>query len=725
MKLKRLLIITVLFSYLCSFLYAGSDEGMWLPLYIKQLNERKMQQMGMKLTAEDIYSINHASIKDAVLRLGSGFCTGELVSENGLVFTNHHCGYDAIAELSSVQNDYLTNGFWAESYEKEIPIPNFTVSRLVYMKDITDLIKEQTKGVEEGFMKTLKVATISDSVVKAATYDTHFDAEVKTFFGENEYYLLVYETFRDVRFVGAPPSAIGKFGGDTDNWMWPRHTGDFSVLRVYTSPDGLPADYSTSNIPYKPMYYLPISLKGVKDKDFSMTLGYPAETERYLTSYDIDFKLNHEQPAVIGIFGEIIRIMKEDMDKDPQVKLSFAADYAEMNNTYKYYVGQNLGLKKYGLLTTYLDQEVEFNKWLKNNPDFNKKYGTIFSEIESVYKRFGSITPGFMYMGYGVFRLKMINHIYGFSELLNEMADKNSDEGERAKLAELKKSSDEMFSKMYFPTEKKILKSLLVMFYHDLKNPDELPFFKNIMTKYKGKTPEDKILAFIEKAYAGSILFDKVKLDKFYDNPSQKTLSKDPALKMLDDLLDIYRNNYAMTYRSVNSNLNDLHSKFIAALREWKTDKVFYPDANSTMRMSYGKVIPYYPRDAVYYDYKTTYLGILQKENPNDDEFVVPPKLHDLLIKKDFGRYAKNDTLYTCFLSDNDISGGNSGSPVINGEGQLIGLAFDGNWEAMTGDLMVNPKYNRTINVDIRYVLFIIDKFAGQKRLINELRIVE
>ena len=723
MNFRKLLFVTLAMIYVFTG-FAGNDEGMWLPLYIKQLNEKKMQEMGMKLTADDIYSINHASIKDAILRLGTGFCTGELVSENGLVFTNHHCGYDAIAELSSVKDNFLENGFWASGYEKEIPIPGFTVSRLVSMRDVTKFIKDATKGVEEPDLKG-RISQVSDSLVKSAVYDTHFEAEVKSYFGDNEFYLLVYETFRDVRFVAAPPASIGKFGGDTDNWMWPRHTCDFSVLRVYTGPDGRPADYNVDNVPYKPIKYFPISLKGIKENDFAMILGYPAETERYLSSYDIDFKQNIEQPTVIKIFGDALRIMKTDMDKDPQVNLSFASDYASLNNTYKYYVGQNLGLKKQGLVANYVEQENAFNNWLNADPQRKAGYGELLPGLEKSYKRFRSISPGYIYMGYGIFRLNMFNHVYNISKLLDDIAAKKPEGDIRLSVLEQQKQSNSFFDKKYLPTEKKVLQSLLIMYYYSEVNPDENAFFKEIMLKTKGKTPEEKINTYLEKLYSKSILFDQAKLAKFFEQPNEKMLKNDPAIKMINDLIDVYRNNYMMTYMSVSNTIDNYHGKYIAALREWKSDRIFYPDANSSMRMTYGKVIPYFPKDGIYYDYRTTYLGILQKENPNDEEFKVPAKLHDLLIRKDFGRYAQNDTLYTCFLTDNDISGGNSGSPVINGEGQLIGIAFDGNWEAMTGDLVVNPKFNRTINVDIRYVLFMIEKFGGATRLINELKIIE
>lgn len=723
MRKLSLLIVLVILSSFATF--SNPDEGMWLPLYIKQLNEKKMVEMGLKLTAEDIYSINNASIKDAIVRLGDGFCTGEIVSDSGLVFTNHHCGYDAIAELSTLSNNFLQNGFWAMSRKEEIPVPNLTISRLVYMTDITKEINSLTANYKDDYGKSKILKSICDSFVTAAIAGTHFNGEVKTMFEGTEYYLMVYETFRDIRFVGAPPSAIGKFGGDTDNWMWPRQTGDFSMLRIYVGKDGKPADYDTGNVPYKPLKFLEISLKGLKEGDFSMIMGYPGSTQRYLTSYDIDFKLNVEQPAIIDIFSDILTTMKLDMDANPQLKLNIASDYASMSNTYKYFLGQWLGLKRFDLLGTYKTKEKGFVDWVNASDTRKTQYGSVLTDLENNYVKYRRITPGYFYITYGLFRLDLLGLTYSFANLNEQYQTGKKTDQLTTVINALKLESDKTFNKLIVPTDAKVMKLLLTKFHDKLEDPLRFPIFKMIEEKYKGNNFNEKFELYFKDLTSKSIVFDKVKIDKFLSKPSASVLKKDMALILVNSIIEFYTNNYRTMSMAVNDKLEESHKTYITGLREFQQEKIFYPDANSTLRLTYGKTASYLPKDAVYYNFKTSHYGILQKEDSTDEEFVVPKKLHDLLVKKDFGRYGVGDTLFTCFLTTNDITGGNSGSPVLDAYGRLVGLAFDGNWEAMTGDLMVNPKFNRTINVDIRYVLFVIDKFGGCKRLINELKIVE
>jgi hypothetical protein len=698
---------------------------MWLPLFIKQLNEKKMIDMGLKLTADDIYNINKASLKDAVVRLGNGFCTGEIVSTQGLVFTNHHCGYDAIAELSTLNNNFLQDGFWAMSLKEEIPIPNLTVSRLVYMKDMTKEIDSMTLAYKDEFERKRRIKEISDSVVTAAIAGTHYDAEMKTMFEGTEYYLMVYETFKDIRFVGAPPSSIGKFGGDTDNWMWPRQTGDFSILRIYVGKDGNPADYSTDNIPYTPIKTFEISLKGVKDGDFTMIMGYPGTTERYLSSYDIDFKLKVEQPAIISIFSELLSIMKNDMDANPQLKLNVASDYASMSNTYKYYLGQWLGLKRFDLLGTYQTKEKGFTEWVNASDTRKNMYGTALSDLENTYVKYRRITPGYFYITYGLFRLDVLGLAYSFNDLKEQYLSGKKTQQLTNVLNDIKNESDNAFNKLIIPTDVKVMKSLLLKFHNSLEDPSQFGVFKMIEEKYKGSNFDEKFELYYKDLISKSIVFDKTKIDKFLAKPSVSVLQKDMAITLVNEIIEFFQNNYRTISRSVYEKIDESHKIYLTGLREFQQDKIFYPDANSALRLSYGKVASYYPKDAVFYNYKTSHFGILQKEDNTDEEFAIPQKLHDLLVKKDFGRYGVGDSLFTCFLTTNDITGGNSGSPVLDAYGRIIGVAFDGNWEAMTGDLMVNPKYNRTINVDIRYVLFVIEKFGGCKRLIDELKIIE
>lgn len=716
--MKKVHLLLIFYISSITFLVAGGDEGMWLPLYIKQLNEQKMQQLGCKLTAEDIYSINHSSIKDAVVRLGQGFCTGEIVSDKGLVFTNHHCGYESIAELSSVDNDFLTKGFWARTMAEEIPIPNLTVSRLVYMEDVTQIITE-SKNAGEYYENVI------DSLINKAIEGTHYEAEVKSYFGQTEYYLLVYETFKDIRFVGAPPSSIGKFGGDTDNWMWPRHTGDFSILRIYTGPDGKPAEFSDENIPYKPLKFFPISLKGVQKNDFSMIMGYPGTTERYLSHYDLDFKMNFEQPALIDIFKVRLEAMKSEMDKDNFVRIELASDYASLANSWKYLEGQLLGLKNHNLIEKFKARDEKIDEWISSDQIRKEKYSGVFSDLESAYSRFKKIMPGLYYLGAGLNQLQIISFAGDFAQVKSKLEQGSKPEELASEIEDLWYKFLDFRKLKTIEIEKKILPKYLLSFYNSLNDPGSFAIFRTIEEKYKTGNIEDKINLYCNELFSSSIIFDSVKFAKFKAKPNAKALKNEMFFTLDQEIGNFFRDNYLMIYLTVSMNMGKYQDAFIAMLREYQKDKVLYPDANSTLRMTYGQILPYRPRDGVFYKHYTTHYGILEKENPDNDEFIVDPKLKELLLNKDFGPYGVGDTLYICFLSNNDITGGNSGSPVINANGELIGIAFDGNWEAMTGDLIVDPNLNRTISVDIRYVLFIIDKFAGADNLISELSIIK
>ena len=720
--MKKIFIYTFIGILFSAKLFAG--EGMWLPLLLKQYNEKDMQAQGLRLSADDIYNINQSCLKDAIIVLNSGMCTAEIVSNEGLLFTNHHCGYESIAEHSTVEHDYLKNGFWAKSHEEELQNEGMTAARLVYMKDVTSIIMEQAGKIKNEEVRAIKIKMLRDSIEKAEPDADKYKIQVNSFFYGNEYYLLAYEVFKDVRLVGAPPSAIGKFGGDQDNWMWPRHTGDFSILRIYTDKDGKPAKYSKDNIPYKPKYFLTISLKGVKKDDYTMIMGYPGSTKRYLTSDEFESDCNVSNPAAIEAMGTEINIMKQDMDADRSVALTMAADFASTSNTYKYLLGQERQLKQMTYINQQKDKEAKFMEWVNANEDRKAKYGKIFDKIRESDEKLKSIEPALSYVGYGLFSTPVIEYGISYYWLY-----KNID-GSKMKRAEIDSLSmayqgkvKEYFAKNTMSTDKKVLAAELYLMYKGIPAEKRPQFLEKVMSHYKGMDAKSAVDKYVNDLYNKSTLLTAEKAEKFLNKASAKKLEKDPFFELLAGAINYYFADLASTQSSVSSTQNEYHRLYIQGLREWQSDKKFYPDANSTLRVTYGKVEPYIPRDAIGYKYYTTYQGILEKYNPQDPEFDVPSRQLELLKAKKFGRYADNDTLRIDFLTTTDITGGNSGSPVMDGNGHLVGLAFDGDWESMIGDLVIDPKLNRTIAVDIRYVLWVIDIYAGADNIMKELKV--
>lgn len=698
------------------------DEGMWLPMFVDRLNWTDIQEMGLRLTPEELYSINQSSLKDAIVGLAAGsapngyFCTGEVVSEQGLVFTNHHCGYDIIQNHSTIEHDYLTDGFWAMSLKEELSNPNLTASFLVRMEDLTQQVVSQLNDTMTADERRMKIKEITDPIKKEASQDGKYDVVVKNFFKGNEYYMFVYETFKDVRLVGAPPSAIGKFGGDTDNWMWPRHTGDFSIFRIYSAPDGSPAEYSENNVPLKPRHHLPISLKGYEKGDYAMIWGFPGNTDRYRTASGIDFALEYFNPIIVEVFGKVLEIMKTYMDSDPALRIEYASDYASLANTWKYFIGQTKGLKKNDVKGQKTKIENDFTAWASANPDRKNRYGSTLGNINEGYAEMSKSVVPFYYVAMGQGNIDVLNHVSQVMQLAPMLAEPKEKKTEIAETAgALKLEADATFGGFNPAMDKDMLKALLRMIKTRV-NVDQLPdIYQTINKNFKGCTD-----AFVDELFEISVFACKEKYIKFLDKPSAKTIEKDLAYQLSQSLMmhiGKIQGGYMAAQAAVDVNMRS----FIAGLREMNPQKKYYPDANSTMRFTYGSIQDYFPADAIHYDFVTTTDGILEKEDPSNEEFIVPAKLKELIDAKDFGQYGKDGELITCFLSTNDITGGNSGSPVINGNGELIGIAFDGNWEAMSGDIAFEPKLQRTINVDIRYVLFIIDKYAGAKNLINEL----
>ena len=695
------------------------DEGMWLPMFIGEQNYDDMKAKGLKLTAKEIYDINNSSLKDAIVMLGRGFCTAEVVSPEGLVLTNHHCAYDMIQSHSTVENDYLKDGFWAMKKSDELPNPGITASFLLRMEDVTEKVLKDVKDDMDETTREEVIAKASKRLQNDAAEGGKFTVNVRNFYGGNEYYMFIYVTYKDVRLVGAPPSSVGKFGGDTDNWMWPRHTGDFSMLRIYADKDNQPAAYSKDNQPLKPKHHLPVSVKGVKEGDFAMVMGYPGSTDRYLTSYGIKRELETRQPTIVKIRGERLDLMKEDMDASNKVRIQYASKYASVSNYWKYFIGQQAGLKRLKVEEKKKATERAFAKWVDADKARKAKYGDALSSLEKGYAQLSEYTLSEVYLREAGFGSEILRFAFNFVPLERELAkDEPNMDAVKAMTASLKATVEGHFKDYNAGTDQKVTAKLLSMYAQDVP-ASQLPSF---LAEAKAKYGSD-FSKYSAKLFKKSFLDDKDAVMAFLANPSAKMIQKDPAFTAF---MSILQKRFAMgaQIEGAQQLIDKGNRLFIAGLREMNPDKKYYPNANSTMRLTYGTVLPYSAKDAVFYDFTTTSEGILEKEIPGDGEFDVPARLKKLLEGKDFGMYANKDgELVTCFITNNDITGGNSGSPVINGSGELIGLAFDGNWEAMSGDIAFEPKLQRCINVDIRYVLFIIDKYAGAKHLVDEMTI--
>jgi len=737
--MKRLITILALMGLMFKGAYAviPPDEGMWLVMFIGKYNYAEMKRLGLKLTAEQLYSTENPCVKDAIVGLGNGqmvpegfFCTGEVVSDKGLVLTNHHCGFDAIQTLSTPELNYLDDGFWAKSFEEELPAKDMTMSFLVRMDDVTAKVLEKvTDEMNDSERQAIIDAAIA-KIERDASEKGKYDVIVKSMFDNNEFYLFVYQTYSDIRLVGTPPSSIGKFGGDTDNWMWPRHTGDFSMFRIYTAPDGSPAPYSKDNIPLKPKHYLPVSIKGVHKDDFSMIFGFPGTTNRYMTSHGVDMQIKQSNPAVVKIRDKKLEIMRSYMDADPKIKLQYASKYAQTANYWKYYIGQTKGLKRWDVYEERKALEDQFTKWVNEDDARTKKYGKCLNEIAAGYQNLEKVNLSQQYLNEAVFQgADYIYFSFGAFQLYGALKKQSEEpKSEKAKHDAVIKSAaaafEEKLTDFFKDYNKQVDKdqfiALLEMYYNDIPEEQHPDIFKTV----KGKKFKGNFKAWGEYVYANSIFVDEAKLRAFLKNPSYKVIAEDPGFAVTLSMVTTIRSLYG-DLSTVEDQINNATRLFIDGLRKMQPEQVFYPDANSTMRMTYGTIQDYYPMDAVHYDFRTTLDGIMEKEDSTNNEFIVEKRLKDLCAARDFGQYGENGKLYTCFLSNNDITGGNSGSPVINGNGELIGIAFDGNWESMSGDIKYEPSVQRTISVDIRYVLFVIDKYAGATNLINEMKLMK
>jgi hypothetical protein len=688
-----------------------ADEGMWMLPLIEKLNIQKMNGMGCTLTADQIYSDKNVSLKDAVIVFGNG-CTGVVVSNQGLVFTNHHCGFGAIQQHSTVDHNYLKYGFTAEKLEDEIPTPDLTVKFLVSITDITERVISQLPEELIGSKRVAKQDSILTAIKKEFSKDTHYKISTKSFYSDNEFFVFVYEEFTDVRFAYAPPSSIGKFGGDTDNWMWPRHTGDFSVFRVYSDANGKPAPYSKDNVPYSPKRFATISNQGYTAGDYSMIMGNPGTTTRYLSSWGIENRMKNGNQARIDVRGAKQTVWKSFMKTNEAINIAYASKYARSSNYWKNSIGMNKAIQKLGIIERKKTEEKEFTEWVNASENRKAKYGSALTNLQNGYEKINKYSHALNFMRESLTGGTEMPRIASTIVKLTE--------GKFNKDSVLKKAAE--LYKDYYAEVDQATFEVMINEYKKAVEAEYLPaFYNSINKKFKGSSQK-----YAEYIYSKSVF---TTFDKFKKALNKKTLNllNDPAVLYYRETTLLYGSLQKGDYEQALELIKDAERNYEAGLKEMDIEKgaARYPDANSTMRLTYGKIGSYKPADAIDYNYYTTTQGILEKEIPNDYEFDVPAKLKNAITENNYGAYidSKTGKMHVAFLSNNDITGGNSGSPIFNAKGELIGLAFDGNWEAMSGDIIFEPDLQRTINVDIRYVLFIMDKVGGANRLINELTI--
>lgn len=719
--MKKILTIAAL---AIAFMPAKADEGMWMLPLLEKMNIATMQELGCRLSADQIYSINHSSLKDAIVQFGGG-CTGEIVSDEGLLLTNHHCGYASIQKLSTVDHDYLTDGYWAMNRGEELPVEGLTVTFMESMTDVTDQIRKTENKVRKEFSdssclddrleEAVKTA-ISDMISKAEEENPYCTATVMPFYDTNVWYLIVYREFKDIRFVGAPPSSIGKFGADTDNWMWPRHTGDFSIFRVYADKDNNPAEYSEDNVPYSPKKHLRISIGGIQEGDYTMIMGYPGKTTRFQTSPELELQLKLND---IRIAARTIRqdILMEDMLSDPAIRIKYASKYASSSNGWKKWQGMKIAFDKLDVTGRAEQEEKEFGSWVAEKKKRTEKYGNALETIRKGVEEGTAPNVRYAIATESIYRIELQQMAARMNSLFNTTLGKDSAGDTLEALKDAYAQLLPVYKDYSASTDKKVA-AAMIGYYRDNTSgetaPDSLSaYFMNM-----------DIAGYVDTLFAASVFVSPEKLLSAIEEKGLDAIKNDPATRLAQKVNKIIIAQYPGLMNS-DKTLAEGRKAYTAGLLEWHKGEPSYPDANFTMRLTYGTVGGYSPKDAVIYRYYTTLDGVMEKEDPDNWEFVVPARLKELYEARDFGPYAMPDgKMPVAFLSNNDITGGNSGSPVLNADGDLLGLAFDGNWESMSSDVMFEPDLQRCINVDIRYVLFIIDKFGGAGWLLDEMDIV-
>ncbi|MFA5217306.1 MAG: S46 family peptidase [Bacteroidales bacterium] len=698
-----------------------AEEGMWIPLLLEKYKIADMQKAGFKLTAEDIYSVNQASMKDAIVIFGGG-CTGEMISAEGLLITNHHCGYGTIQRLSTVENDYLTNGFWAMSRAEELPAPGLSVTFLVRIEDVTERC---LAGVNESMSAAERNRVIGENsrtIQNEATQGNDYTARIAPFFSGNQYFLFVYELYRDVRLVGAPPSAIGKFGGETDNWIWPRHTGDFSLFRVYAGPDNKPAAYSPDNKPYVPKKHFPISLKGVEKGDFTMVFGYPGRTTQYIPSFSIEGQANYTIPASIDLQTKKLDIIMASMEISPKIRLQYSAKKSGIANGWKKNQGVLLGLNRIKAIDRKIEYEKQFQEWVQQDPERVKKYGTLLENYRKIAEAEVPFQMASVYARNAGAAAEIFNFAGRFLSLLDAAQSKNREEVARLQ-ERLKPMIASHFKDYHAPTDQQILASLMEAYSNGIEEAYQPKLLPEIREQFKGDFAAYAAMVFDKSVFASeestTRMLETISVSK------AKKLKKDPAIQMFMSLSELQREVISPGLIPAQRQLPELQRLYMAAQMEMEPERLFYPDANSTIRVTFGQVSDYAPMDGVKYHHLTTLEGIIEKDNPDIYDYRVPEKLKELYRTKDYGDYATREgQIPVCFIASNHTSGGNSGSPVVNADGHLIGVNFDRNWQGTMSDIMYDPDLCRNISLDIRYALFIIDRFAGAKHIIEELDLV-
>jgi hypothetical protein len=708
--------LVVLFLAITEALNVSSGEGMWLPNLLDSLNYEDMKEKGLRLTPDEIYSINQASLKDAIVIFGGG-CTAELISPDGLLITNHHCGYSRIQAHSTVDTNYLADGFWARSRSDELPNPGLSVTFLIRIEDVTDkVLKDIPDSISED-ERNRKVSINASIIEEEATLGTKYNAEVKSFYYGREYYLFIYENFTDVRLVGAPPEAIGRFGGDTDNWIWPRHTGDFSLFRIYAGKDNEPSSYSPENVPYKPRKYLKISADGIKEGDFTMVLGYPGRTDEYLMADGLDMIAGKALPAKIEMRGLRLNAIANEMAKGPALRLGYSSQYVSISNSWKKWIGVVKGVERSGAIQEKQQLEKDFDRWARELKSDPAGYSSLVTEINNLY---ASLKP--LYLSNDLANellnsLTVFNQVGDFMERLYMLRD-SSEHYKKDALQSMKN----LFRSNSFEIDKLVMPSLLRIYAVNTDDPYHPAFYQEIESGFNNDYNK-----YVDYLFNSSVFTNSTRYARLLSKPLDRIQKKVMADPMSTLLMDFSKTLMYSVYRqsdSLNLEINRLNRRYLTGLMAMETSHVFYPDANFTMRVAYGKVEGYKPTDAVDYSYYSTLDGIIEKENPDITDYLVPEKLKELYANNDQGPYTEDGKVPVCFIASNHTSGGNSGSPVMNAEGNLIGINFDRNWEGTVSDYAYDPAVCRNISLDIRYVLFVIDKVADADWLLDELTIL-